>query len=191
MEKTALVVVDMVNDNVHTNEHASIAQEAKKIIPSLQELLAFARAQSIFVVYACDSFLPEDFIFTGKLGPHSLQGTRGAEVIPELAPQKGDFVLPKRRFSAFWKTGLETMLREREVKKVAVTGVSTPVCVLTTALDALAYDFKVVIISDCCAAHHPEVHTQLLEVYRHHKAFSPLLSIQTAAEFKKTSLGTR
>ena len=89
---------------------------------------------------------------------HSLRGTPGAEVLEDLDRTPADIFLPKRRFSAFFKTDLDMTLRLLQIDTVAVTGLATHFCVLTTALDALCHDFRAVILEDCSAAPTTEMH---------------------------------
>jgi nicotinamidase-related amidase len=102
-------------------------------------------------------------------------------VIPELEPEPGDLVLPKRRFSAFYKTDLDQTLRTWGVDTVAVCGITTPFCVLATALDGVAHDFRAVIVEDATAAYKPEVHRACLDLYRSN-ALWPLLRVESTAE---------
>ncbi len=106
MTKYALVVVDMVRDNVNTQGHGAMNEEAKKIIPTIRELIGAFRQCGGHVVFACDSFMPGDFIFRGKMPPHAIRGTGGDQPIPELDMCPTDLYLPKRRMSAFYKTAL-------------------------------------------------------------------------------------
>lgn len=181
MEKYAVIVVDMLKDNLESEKHSGIAPEGRKIVPRIRELLEAARPLGVPVIYACDSFLPGDFIFEGRMKPHSLRGTEGAKVIDELAPQPGDMILEKRRMSSFFKTDLDLTLNMLGVKTILVAGIATPVCVLLTAMDGISYGFKAVIIEDCTAAHKPEIHRATLELYRKSGLY-PLLRIMTLAE---------
>lgn len=183
--KTAVIVVDMLVDNLKTGKHTGIQREGMALVPVLQRLLGGCRSAEIPVVYANDSFLAGDALFGGKMTCHALRGTPGAEVIPEIAPQPGDTVLPKRRFSAFYKTDLDQTLRTWGVGEVAVAGITTPFCVLSTALDAVAHDFRAVILEDGTAAHKPEVHRACLELYRNNP-LRPLLRVATVAQFLGT-----
>lgn len=175
--RPAVIVVDMVRDNVHGPEHWGITAQARAIIPRLNRLLDQAHARRWPVIFACDSFLPDDFIFGGRMKPHSLRGTPGAEVIPELNRQPGDMVLPKRRLSAFFKTDLDQTLRTLGVDRVLVAGISTCFCVLSTALDAISHDFRAVLVEDCSAAPTPEAHEAALSCYRKN-ALQPLLEVK-------------
>ena len=172
----------MLVDNLKSGKHGVVEREGTAIIPVVRRLLARCRRAKIPVVYANDSFLPDDPLFLGRLKPHSLQGTPGAEVIAELKPEAGDLVMPKRRFSAFFKTDLDKTLRAWGIDTVAVCGVTTTFCVLTTALDALAHDFQAVILEDAAAAHKREVHEACLALYRKNAVW-PRLRVQTSDAF--------
>lgn len=178
--RPAVIIVDMVKDNL--DPKYPIAKEAELIIPNINKLLDAVRGYGVPIIFACDSFLPEDFIFKGRLKPHSLRGTEGAMVTEKLHMRPGDHFLPKRRFSAFFKTDLDQTLRTWGVDTVAVGGITTNVCVLMTVMDAICHDFKVVWLEDCCAAHKKEVHEATLELYRN-SALWPLLRVMTSQEF--------
>jgi nicotinamidase-related amidase len=197
----AVIVVDMVNDNVHGPEHAFIASAARALIPGINRLLEAAHERGWTVVFAGDSFRRDDFYFTGiaagaapreglrgsRLKPHAIEGTRGAEVVAELRRDTRDLVLPKRRMSAFFGTGLERTLRAGGVDTVLVCGIATPFCVLTTTLDALCHDFRAVIVEDCCAAARPGEHEAVLGCYRS-SALHPLLRVLPLDEALEAAL---
>src|SRR3990167_6399589 len=156
--KTAVIVVDMLKDNLKEgNNHHALAQ-ARAIIRNINRLTEIARRHDFPVIFSNDSFLPGDFIFKGRLKEHALRGTEGAQVIDELYQAPGDIQLPKRRFSAFFKTDLDQTLRLYGIATVAIAGINSHWCVLNTAFDALANDFCASIISDCCASYRADVH---------------------------------
>ena len=180
--KPAIIVVDMVRDNFHDEDHLPITAQARAMIPALNHLLRTARSEGAPVIFACDSFLEGDFIFQGRMRAHSLRGTPGAEVLEDLDQAAEDIFLPKRRFSAFFKTDLDMTLRLRGVDTVAVTGIATHFCVLTTALDALCNDFRAVILEDCSAGPTPEIHRRTLDNYRRNPLY-PLLRVMDSTSF--------
>lgn len=181
-ERPALLIIDMVKDNFEEDKHLPITYHAKKIIPPLNALIRTFRKKEWPVVFSTDAFLPEDFIFTGRMKPHSLAGTKGAEVVDELDMQSGDLWLSKPRFSAFFRTDLATWLKDRGVTLCAVAGIATNFCVLTTVMDALCHDFKAVLLSDCSAAFSEEIHEQVLSIYRKNPLY-PLMKVETSTEF--------
>ena len=115
---------------------------------------------------------------------HALRGTQGAEVIDDLKPEPKDIILPKRRFSAFFKTDLDQTLRMLGVDTIVVTGITTEVCVLMTVMDGLSHDFSVILLEDCSASRKKEFHQGCLSLYRDF-ALYPLLRIMTLDEFLK------
>ncbi len=175
----AVIVVDMLEDPLCEEHSYPIAPHGRAIIPTINRLTAAARDARWPVIFACDSFLPDDFIFQGKMKPHSLRGTPGAMPVVELTRQPTDEVLPKRRFSAFFKTDLDQTLRAQGVDRVAICGISTHFCVLTTAMDAVCHDFRAIIVEDATAAFSPEIHTQTLDLYRRNPLY-PLLQVLPA-----------
>jgi nicotinamidase-related amidase len=184
MSHPAIVVVDMLKDNVDLGSPYSIGDEGRKIIPNIQRLLEFAREKNIPLVFANDSFLPDDFLFKGRLKPHCIQGTAGAEVIDELKPHQGDLILPKRKMSAFFKTSLEDTLRAKGVDTVVVCGISTAGCVMSTAMDAFMNDFYVRVIEDCCAAPRRLEHENAVKVLQSaHIPLGPLFNVMTLENF--------
>jgi nicotinamidase/pyrazinamidase len=178
----AIIIVDMIKDNFPEGDKFPVTREARPLIPRINHLLAKAREMGMPIIFACDSFLPEDFIFQGKMKQHALRGRPGSEVTELLDVQKEDVILPKRRFSAFFKTDLDQTLRTWGSDTVAIGGITTNVCVLMTAMDALCHDFKAILLEDCAAAHKKEVHETTLENYRNF-ALYPLFRIMTSIEF--------
>ena len=180
-EKPAILVIDMVKDYFEPERNLRITPHAKAIIKPIRDLTVQFRDNNWPVIYSTDSFKEDDFIFTGRMKPDSLAGTEGAEVIDELEREENDLWLPKPRFSAFFKTGLEKYLKDKGVTLCAVAGIATPFCVLTTAMDSIAHDFKTVIVSDCSAATTEKIHENTLNLYRKTALF-PLLSVKTSGE---------
>ena len=182
--KPAVIVVDMLKDNLKESPRNPFFQEGKAIIPNIQRLLDESRRREFPVIFACDSFFEDDFIFKGRMKVHSLRGTKGSEVVEELKPEATDMVLPKRRFSAFFKTDLDQTLRTLGVDTIIVTGITIEVCVLMTALEGLCLDFSVIILEDCSASRSKEMHQSCLNLYRDF-ALYPLLRIMTLSDFLK------
>ena len=181
-ERPALLIIDMVKDNLDESKPVPITPLARKLFDPINRLTKAFRSASWPVVFATDAFAEGDFIFGGKMKPHSLAGTTGAEPADELDRQPEDLWLPKPRFSAFFRTGLEDWLKAREVTLCAVAGITTNFCVLTTAMDALCCDFKAVILEDCTAAATESIHRQTLDTYRKNVLY-PLFRIMTSQQF--------
>ncbi len=182
--RAAVLVIDMVKDTLQGEREYPVTPFAKAIVPQINQITDWARSRDFPVVFACDSFLEDDFIFKGKMKPHSLRDTPGSEVADLLDRKEGDVFLPKRRFSAFFKTDLDQTLRNWKVETVIVCGIATHFCVLMTAMDALCNDFKAVIIEDASASYSAEVHSKTLELYRKNPLF-PLLQVLKSSELNQ------
>src|SRR5258707_9366637 len=144
----ALVVIDMLNDFV-TGVLAN-KEDATKIIPSTKTLIDHARDRPDWlVVYSNDAHRSDDREI-GIWGKHAMAGTRGADVVDELAPIGADreIVSPKRFYGAFDQTDLEDLFAQYGVKEVVLTGQHTHCCVRHTAYGAFTRNYKITVPSD-------------------------------------------
>jgi nicotinamidase/pyrazinamidase len=180
--KPAAIMVDMLEDSFR--EPRNPEREEEKIVQPMKGFLTKCRALSIPVIFANDSFLREDFIFRGKLKPYAIRGTAGAEVLRDLVPEPGDIILPKRRFSAFFKTDLDQTLRAYGLDTVAIGGINTHVCVIATALDGICHDFHTILLEDLCAAAKREHHESTLNNHRRSSLY-PLFRVMASQDFLK------
>ena len=145
MSKSAILVVDMLNDFV---TGALKCDRALAIVPKTAELLRAARAKNVPVIFCNDAHL-KDIDHELKLwGDHAIAGTKGAEVIPELELCAADYVVPKRRYSSFFHTDLDLLLKELGVDTVILTGLHAHMCVRHTAADAYQLGYDVVVAKD-------------------------------------------
>ena len=183
-EKPALLIIDMVKDNFDEGKNLPITPLAKQIIGPINRLISVFRKEGWPIVFPTDAFGKEDFIFKGRMKPHSLAGTEGAEIVDELDRRDGDYWLPKPVFSAFFKTDLDKWLWKRDVTLCAVTGISTNFCVLATVLDTISNGFKAVLLEDCTAAFTEVIHHQTLDLYRRN-ALYPLMRVATSEELMR------
>jgi len=156
----ALIIVDMLNDFV-TGKLA--CERAQRIIPNIRRLAEAARARGDLVIYSNDAHLPEGDAEFRIWGPHAIAGTPGAQVIPELAPQPGDFTVPKRRYSGFYATDLNLILQEHGVKRVILTGLHTNICIRHTCNDAFLNGYEVFVPEDGVEAFTERDHVEGLE----------------------------
>jgi len=147
--KTAIIVIDVINDFV---SGALGSQRAAKIVPSIRRLLRRAREEEVPVVYVTDAHLPEGDREFDVWPRHAVDGSEGARVVDALRPEAGDHHVKKRRYSGFYATGLDALLRELGVDTVVLTGLVTNICVQHTAADAFFRGYRVVVPRDCVEA---------------------------------------
>jgi ureidoacrylate peracid hydrolase len=84
-----------------------------------------------------------------------LEGTWGTEIIDELKPREDEMVIIKRRFSAFYGTELDMMLKTYVIRYLIFTGVATNICVESSLRDASHLQYLPVLVSDAVAASPP------------------------------------
>ena len=158
-EKTAMIVVDMQNDFVQEGAPIEIPR-ARAMVPRLNRLLDVCRAHKIPVIYIHHVIRGGD-IDAGRLADHHeairnnqaiIAGTPNVEIYAGLKPQPGDLVVAKPRYSAFYGTDLEAILRSKGIDTLIISGTVTNVCCESTTRDAFSRDYKVIFLSDGNAA---------------------------------------
>ena len=148
-KKYAVLVVDMLNDFV---TGALGCDNARAIVKPTQELLDEARKNNVPVIFCNDSHLKGVDNELKLWGDHAIRGTKGAEVIPELPISDKDYVILKRRYSAFFQTDLDLLLKELGVTTVIITGLHTHMCCRHTAADAYQNNYEVIFANECTNA---------------------------------------
>jgi nicotinamidase-related amidase len=152
----ALLVIDMLKDFLEKDGVLCIG-DTEQLIQNVGQRLIDWRAQGDPVIYIMDRHLPQDAEFA-MFPPHCLAGERGGEVVDELAPGPGDYIVYKRRYSAFFGTDLDLILRELRISDLELAGVCTQICILYTAADARMLNYTVTVKKDCIASFDHEAH---------------------------------
>ena len=173
-KKAALLVIDMQNDFVLDGAIMQVPA-AKKQLGKISKLIDACRKVKMPIIYTVHETEPVLCPLELSSFPHLInggmrRGTKGAMVVDELKPQFGDTVLGKRRYSAFYQTELELILRNSVaasgtkggIDTVVICGTVTNICCESTARDAYFRDFKVVFGSDVCSALSEQAHSATL-----------------------------
>lgn len=146
--KYAVVVIDMINDFV---SGILAVDRATDLVSKIKHLLTYARTHNISIIYVNDSHFPNDREF--KIwGKHAMAGTVGSQVVDELKSQSDDIILEKMRYSAFFGTSLDNILRELNISTLIITGIVTNICIQHTVADAFFRGYNVIIPQDCVEA---------------------------------------
>ena len=148
-KKYAVLVVDMLNDFV---TGALGCDNARAIVKPTQELLETARKNNVPVIFCNDSHLKGVDKELEFWGDHAIRGTKGADVIPELPIDAKDYVILKRRYSSFFQTDLDLLLKELGVTSVVITGLHTHMCCRHTAADAFQNNYEVIFANEATNA---------------------------------------
>jgi nicotinamidase-related amidase len=145
----AILVNDMLNDFIHGKLKCD---RAAQIIPKIKLLLEKARQNDIPIFYCNDEHLSIDKFELKLWGPHAMKDTDGAKVIDELRPSVKDYIVPKRRYSSFDETSLDSSLEGsyngKGVDTIIMTGVHTHICVKHTVYDAFVRGYNVIVAED-------------------------------------------
>lgn len=157
-ERAAVLVNDMLNDFI---TGALRSDRASKTISSIKDLISVARTKGIPVFYCNDEHVKDDPEL--KIwGPHSMKGTVGSQVIPELKPDQHDRVVPKRFYGSFDSTNLDNLLKEsyegKGVTTLIITGIHTHICIKHTSYGAFIRGYNIIIPEDAVNAFTKEDH---------------------------------
>lgn len=162
----ALIIIDMQNDFIA--EGAPIeCPGGREIVPKIQRIKKWAKENSIPVFYTQEMHRYQKIDYGLELErnepQHCLEGTEGVEVIDELKPEGDDYVIIKRRYSGYYLTDLEILMKSFNRNTLILTGAATNVCVYATALDAMQRDTRVIVLSDGVAGTSIELHETFLK----------------------------
>ena len=170
--RTALIIIDMEKAFVEPESGHCIAM-AKATVPACNRAAEEARAEGIPVFWVKRIYRQDgsDVEFTrypvwdavGRpLGPDST-GVNSIEEPDGLVRRPEDYVIIKPRWSAFFQTELDLILRRKKIDTVILTGTTTPNCVRTTCYDAISLDYHTVILEQCCSSNTPEIQKANME----------------------------
>ncbi len=160
----ALLVIDMVRDFVE-EDGSLVVPEAKNLIGPINKAIDDFRKKNEPVIFVCDSHDEDDREFKGW-PRHAVTGSRGAEVVDALDKRMDDPVVRKKRYSAFYDTELERVLKKKGIDTLVLTGVLTDICVMHTAVDAAMRNYNVVVLKDCTGSVSRERHEWALQHMR-------------------------
>ena len=164
-QRPAVLVIDMQHDFCDPDAPTTLYPQIVSTYEPIRRLCDTARHQGVPVIYtqglvAADGSSAGLWRYKQKYhreGRVQIEGSRGAEIIPELAPQPGDRVIRKWRPSAFFRTDLEVFLGVQQIDTLLLCGTSLSGCVRATATDAFMRDIRPMIVRECVADRSPAV----------------------------------
>jgi ureidoacrylate peracid hydrolase len=116
-----------------------------------------------------------------KRSPHCEEGSWGVEIIEDLGARADEIHVIKHRYSAFFQTDLDLVLKDMLIDQVVVFGVVTNICVRSTVHDAFFNGYEVVVPRDCCAATGPrEQESTLYDIATHFGVVSDAATVAGA-----------
>jgi len=183
---TAVIVIDMQRDFIEPGGFgASLGNDVSLltgIVPTVAELLAFARRHKMLVVHTRESHLPDlsdcppskiargnPSLRIGDAGPMGrvlVQGEPGSAILPQLKPGPGEIVIDKPGKGAFYSTGLNGILQKFGITHLLFAGVTTEVCVQTSMREANDRGYECLLVEDATASYFPAFKQATLEMVR-------------------------
>jgi len=161
---TALLVMDIQNATM------AILQDNTTFVNAVTKSIETARSKNIPVIYVVVGYRkgypevsPDNKAFAlFKSGVMKLDSEESFAVYAPIAPKGDEILIIKKRVSAFAGSDLEVVLRASGIKNMVLAGISTSGVVLSTLREAADKDYRITVLSDCCADRDEEVHRVLL-----------------------------
>lgn len=175
--KSAFILIDMEQGFIDPSS-AHCIKGAAATVPACEKAIQTARQKGIPVffvkrIYREDGSDVECTRYQSWVaGGRSMSpGSFGAQEPESLRPQPGDYTIIKPRWSAFFQTQLDLILRRLDIRTVILAGTTTPNCIRTTCYDANALDYNVVVLSDCTSSQTEEIQQANLDDMKRMGAF--------------------
>jgi len=157
--KAAILIIDAQQDFF---QKSRLKNNRKKLTKNINKLTTIGRSHGIPVVWVRQVFkkdLSDAFLGYKEEGIRIvIENTLGSQLLPELKKHKNDHEIIKKRYSAFFNTSLNKLLKELGADTVIIGGVNTHACVRMTAIDAFQYNYKVILAIDCIDSYDEEFH---------------------------------
>ncbi len=164
--KQALIVIDMQNGFLNPESPLCI-RGARATVPACARVITACRRANVPVIFVNRAYRADGSdvehtryhvwaeggrpLTPGSTGPLSVENP------PEFGRRPEDYEIVKPRYSAFFQTSLDLLLRRLGVDTVLLTGTTTPNCIRTTCYDAVSLDYQVVVLADCCSSNTEEI----------------------------------
>ena len=178
--RAALLAIDMQRDFLAEGGMCAEAGEdisgLREIVPSVAAVLDAARRAPLTVIHTREGYAPDlsdvhglkrERQSVGRAGPSGrflIRGEYGHDFVEECCPLDGETVIDKPGFSAFYKTGLEDLLRAQGISHLVIAGVTAQCCVLSTIRAAVDRGFYCLLLADACAAFDAKLHRATLDI---------------------------
>lgn len=191
IHSAALLVIDFQQDFLRGEILQTVG--ASDVLLRAEKVLAVARAIKMPIIHTKEVHRKQMVDFGRELdgaeSVHCLENHPGTDFYPALYPIDGEFTIEKRRYSAFFATDLDLLLRGIKVDTLIIMGTLTNVCVHYTAVDAHQHDYFFYVIEDCCVGSDWDAHWSALKAmgYLQQRArITHLEFVSAITDFKST-----
>jgi biuret amidohydrolase len=187
-QATALLVIDVQQGEVIGGEQGiPIMPGGEQRHERIRVLLAAARAAGVPPIFIQEvhkrSLLDFGRELDGVEGIHCLEGDAETELARGIEPEGDEYLIRKRRYSAFFATELELVLRSYGVRTLVLVGTLTDVCVHYTFADAHQHDYHCKVVTDCVGGSSLRAHQAALEAMSYLQRDCLLTSEDVLSEF--------
>jgi nicotinamidase-related amidase len=184
IQSTALLIIDMQRDFLEPGGFGAMlgndVEQLRTTIKPIQAVLETCRQLGMFVIHTREGHRPDlsDLPISkklrggltcgigdvGSMGRILIRGEAGHDIIEELRPLEHEPIIDKPGKGSFHATDLDSLLHNRGIKSLIVTGVTTEVCVHTTVREANDRGYECLVLSDCVGSYFPEFQRVALEM---------------------------
>ena len=156
----ALLVIDMLNDFIDKSGSMQCGDAGREIIPFIKDQISCFHKNSDKVFFVCDNHNEDDKEFD-HFPKHCIKDSWGSQIAADLTPKQNDIIILKKRYSAFFQTNIESMLKD--CNEIHFVGVCTNICILFSVEEAYNRGFKTVIYKNGVASFDAEAHKYSLK----------------------------
>lgn len=162
--ENALLIIDMIRDFTD-REGLVYYPENRNVLPKIREVEDYCRDRGCLIIFAQHCYRANKYDKNLEtMRENCIEGSGGEEIDEMLfVDEKKDYVLKKRRYSAFFGTDLDLILREHNIKNLIIVGTKTNCCIRATVTDAYYLNYNVIVLSDCVATNSEIVNQVHLE----------------------------
>ena len=140
----ALVVMNPIEDFFGKNSVFELKNK-ETAISQIKELIAKVKDHNSPVVYVVDNHLPEEIEFL-SIPKHGIRNTLGRKIISELTPDDATYIIEKRRYSGFYETGLDQLLKDLGIGVLIIAGGMLETDVAQTCIDARFRNYEIYLV---------------------------------------------
>jgi maleamate amidohydrolase len=166
LNNTAVLIIDMLNDYFLKSP---LIEHKDDLVDKINKVVHWARSHGLPIIWVRQEFasdLSDAFPEMKKKKIYiTIAGTDGCRLLPELDNQEDDYEIVKKRYSAFFRTPLDELLKKLEVKRLIICGINTNACIRMAAIDAYQRDIDVIIPIECVYSSDIEHHEITLKYF--------------------------
>ena len=167
-------------------------EERRARVDRIREVVAAARQAEVPVVFIQEVHKPSGVDFGRELdgaeGVHCVEDDPATALADGLGPTEHEFLIRKRRYSAFFATELDLVLRSYRAEAVLLVGGLTDVCIHYTAVDAHQHDYRIRVLTDCVGGSSREAHDAALRAVAYLQRDALVASDEVLAGFRAGSV---